>query len=179
MAGAKPGVHVCQLKLPQVHPDLVMGSKFLKIDEDASSVCCYFVLLKVDPKGYIAYWKDVQTGQRDTDYMDLYMLRDVRTGKSAKIPRDSKVNDTCSTFGDSVCCIEDKTVTVCWGNDFVNLQWTSFVASTSDIAKLWCQELFQYAYNLLSINVSVGIFHERAWSKLYYTQQDGKISVKK
>ncbi|VDI23705.1 Hypothetical predicted protein, partial [Mytilus galloprovincialis] len=56
MAGAKPGVHVVQLR-PIIVPEcLIKGNKFIKWDE--SSAIGVPVTLKVDPNGYILFWKD-------------------------------------------------------------------------------------------------------------------------
>ncbi|XDV43728.1 hypothetical protein PO909_012152 [Leuciscus waleckii] len=56
MAGAQPGVHALQLKPVRVSESLKRGSRFMKWDEDSSTVTP--VTLRVDPQGYFLYWTD-------------------------------------------------------------------------------------------------------------------------
>ncbi|KAI9528155.1 1-phosphatidylinositol 4,5-bisphosphate phosphodiesterase beta-1 [Dissostichus eleginoides] len=56
MAGAQPGVHALQLKPVSVPESLRRGTKFMKWDDDSTTVTP--VTLTVDPKGYFLYWTD-------------------------------------------------------------------------------------------------------------------------
>nr|XP_043895095.1 1-phosphatidylinositol 4,5-bisphosphate phosphodiesterase beta-1-like isoform X2 [Solea senegalensis] len=56
MAGAQPGVHALQLKPVSVPESLRKGNKFMKWDDDSTTVTP--VTLTVDPKGYFLYWTD-------------------------------------------------------------------------------------------------------------------------
>uniref|UniRef100_A0A674P9K9 Phosphoinositide phospholipase C n=1 Tax=Takifugu rubripes TaxID=31033 RepID=A0A674P9K9_TAKRU len=56
MAGAQPGVHALQLKPVSVPESLRRGNKFMKWDDDSTTVTP--VTLTVDPKGYFLYWTD-------------------------------------------------------------------------------------------------------------------------
>ncbi|CAH1790865.1 unnamed protein product [Owenia fusiformis] len=173
MAGAKPAVHVVQLKPICVSETLLKGSKFIKWDDDSSVGVP--VTLKVDPKGYILYWRDQV---KDMDSIDISMIRDTRTGKYAKVPKEGKLRDSC-TMGAPDVPIEDKTVSVCYSSDFVNIQWVNFVCNTKETAKGWTDELCCYAYNLLSQNGSVMYYLQKIHTKLsYITGTDGKIPVK-
>ncbi|KAI5090613.1 1-phosphatidylinositol 4,5-bisphosphate phosphodiesterase beta-1, partial [Silurus meridionalis] len=56
MAGPQPGVHALQLKPVAVPECLRKGNKFMKWEDDSTTVTP--VTLRVDPKGYFLYWTD-------------------------------------------------------------------------------------------------------------------------
>ncbi|XP_016090390.1 1-phosphatidylinositol 4,5-bisphosphate phosphodiesterase beta-1-like [Sinocyclocheilus grahami] len=82
MAGAQPGVHALQLKPVCVSDSLKRGSRFMKWDEDSSTVTP--VTLRVDPQGYFLYWTDQN---KETDLLDITYIKDARTGKCTKTPK--------------------------------------------------------------------------------------------
>ncbi|KAK1793288.1 hypothetical protein P4O66_011676 [Electrophorus voltai] len=82
MAGAQPGVHALQLKPVSVPESLKKGSRFMKWDEDSSTVTP--VTLRVDPQGYFLYWTDQN---KETDLLDITHIKDARTGKCTKTPK--------------------------------------------------------------------------------------------
>ncbi|XP_051918314.1 1-phosphatidylinositol 4,5-bisphosphate phosphodiesterase beta-3 [Hippocampus zosterae] len=175
MAGAKPGVHALQLKPVSVHEALKKGGKFIKWDEEPSSGCPTLVTLKVDPDGFFLYW----TGgaNMEVEILDISTIRDTRTGKYAKQPKDPKVRDLLGFGkGDNV---EGKLVTVVHGNDLVNISFLNFQAMQEDTAKVWTDELFTLATNILSQNASRNTFLFKAYTKLkLQVNQEGKILVK-
>ncbi|XP_075996015.1 1-phosphatidylinositol 4,5-bisphosphate phosphodiesterase beta-3 [Genypterus blacodes] len=175
MAGAKPGVHALQLKPVSVHEALKKGGKFIKWDEEPSSGPPTLVTLKVDPDGYFLYWTGGSNLEVET--LDISSIRDTRTGKFAKLPKDAKVRDVLG-FGKGNC-VEGKLVTVVHGNDLVNISFLNFQAMQEDTAKIWTDELFKLATNILSQNSSRNTFLLKAYTKLkLQLNQDGKISVK-
>ncbi|XP_040037383.2 1-phosphatidylinositol 4,5-bisphosphate phosphodiesterase beta-3 [Gasterosteus aculeatus] len=175
MAGAKPGVHALQLKPVSVHEALKKGGKFIKWDEDNNNVPPTLVTLKVDPDGFYLYW----TGgsNLEVEILDINTIRDTRTGKYAKQPKDAKLRDVLGFGkGDNV---EGKLVTVVHGNDLVNISFLNFQAMQKDAAKIWTDELFTLATNILSQNASRHTFLLKAYTKLkLQVNQDGKIPVK-
>ncbi|XP_077400698.1 1-phosphatidylinositol 4,5-bisphosphate phosphodiesterase beta-3 [Vanacampus margaritifer] len=175
MAGAKPGVHALQLKPVSVHEALKKGGKFIKWDEEPSSGSPTLVTLKVDPDGFFLYW----TGgaNMEVEILDISTIRDTRTGKYAKQPKDPKVRDLLGFGkGDNV---EGKLVTVVHGNDLVNISFLNFQAMQEDTAKIWTDELFTLATNILSQNASRNTFLFKAYTKLkLQVNQEGKIPVK-
>ncbi|XP_077356142.1 1-phosphatidylinositol 4,5-bisphosphate phosphodiesterase beta-3 [Festucalex cinctus] len=175
MAGAKPGVHALQLKPVSVHEALKKGGKFIKWDEEPSSGSPTLVTLKVDPDGFFLYW----TGgaNMEVEILDISTIRDTRTGKYAKQPKDPKVRDLLGfRKGDNV---EGKLVTVVHGNDLVNISFLNFQAMQEDTAKIWTDELFTLATNILSQNASRNTFLFKAYTKLkLQVNQEGKIPVK-
>ncbi|XP_034078825.1 1-phosphatidylinositol 4,5-bisphosphate phosphodiesterase beta-3 isoform X2 [Gymnodraco acuticeps] len=175
MAGAKPGVHALQLKPMSVHEALKKGGKFIKWDEEPNSGPPTLVTLKVDPDGFFLYWTGGSNLEVET--LDINTIRDTRTGKYAKLPKDAKLRDVLGFVkGESV---ERKLVTVVYGNDLVNISYLNFQAMQEDTAKIWTDELFTLATNILSQNASRNTFLHKAYTKLkLQVNQDGKIPVK-
>uniref|UniRef100_A0A672YHP3 1-phosphatidylinositol 4,5-bisphosphate phosphodiesterase n=1 Tax=Sphaeramia orbicularis TaxID=375764 RepID=A0A672YHP3_9TELE len=175
MAGAKPGVHALQLKPVSVHEALKKGGKFIKWDEEPNSGPPTLVTLKVDPDGFFLYWTGGSNLEVET--LDISHIRDTRTGKYAKQPKDPKLREVLGFGkGDNV---EGKLVTVVYGNDLVNISFLNFQAMQEDTAKIWTDELFTLATNILSQNASRTTFLLRAYTKLkLQVNQDGKIPVK-
>ena len=67
-------------------------------------------------------------------HLDISHVRDIRTGKGVRVPKDPKVREVLSmgTPGD----LEDKTVTIVYSTDFVNVYFVNFYTRTSDVAKV-------------------------------------------
>ncbi|KAL7875886.1 hypothetical protein AOLI_G00108490 [Acnodon oligacanthus] len=176
MAGAKPGVHTLQLKPVAVHEILKRGSKFIKWDEEPNSGQPTLVNLKVDPYGFFLYWS--VGSSMEVDIVDISHIRDTRTGKFAKIPKDPRVREVLG-IGKGDGNADGKLVTVVHGNDLVNISFLNFQAMQEDIAKVWTEELFKLATNILSQNASRNTFLLKAYTKLtLQVTQDGKIPVK-
>lgn len=175
MAGAKPGVHALQLKPVDVHEALKRGGKFVKWDEEPNSTQPTLVNLKVDPQGFFLYWT-IGAGQ-DVEILDISYIRDTRTGKYAKQPKDAKVKEVLGLTKEENG--EGKLLTVVYGNDLVNVSFLNFQAMQEDVAKIWTDELFALSTNILSQNVSRNTFLYKAYTKLkLQVNQEGKIPVK-
>ncbi|KAI1898711.1 hypothetical protein AGOR_G00075180 [Albula goreensis] len=173
MAGAKPGVHALQLKPVSVHETLKKGSKFVKWDEEPISKT--LVTLKVDPDGFFLYW----TGSNmEVDLLDISLIRDTRTGKFAKIPKDPRVREVLGFGKDDGLSVEAKLVTVVHGCDLVNVSFLNFQALQEDTAKIWTEELFKLATNILSQNASRETHLKKAYTKLKLQLVQDKIPVK-
>ncbi|XP_067877808.1 1-phosphatidylinositol 4,5-bisphosphate phosphodiesterase beta-3-like [Heterodontus francisci] len=129
MAGACPGVHALQLKPVFVHETLKKGSKFIKWDEDP--VNRTLITLRVDPQGFFLYW----TGQNnEVDLLDICLIRDTRTGRFAKVPKDVKLREVLG-FGNPDTHPENNAVTVVHSSDLVNVTFLNFMAVQEDTAK--------------------------------------------
>ncbi|KAI3364430.1 hypothetical protein L3Q82_011219 [Scortum barcoo] len=205
MAGAQPGVHALQLKPVSVPESLRKGNKFMKWDDDSTTVTP--VTLTVDPKGYFLYWTDQN---KDTDLLDIAYIKDARNGKCTKTP---KVAGTLSGHiswsairnrdwlmklkgAIGVCCLEAKLrelldvstlagkmenrmLTVVSGPDMVNITYLNFMAFQEEIAKEWAEELFSLASNLLVQNMSREACLEKAYVRLkLQLNPEGRIPVK-
>lgn len=76
--------------------------------------------------------------------------------------------------------LEEKTVTVCTANDFVNITFVNFCCTRKEIARLWTDSLMALAYNLTQINGTTNMFLLKAHTKLtLMTDKTGKIPIKK
>ncbi|XP_069000289.1 1-phosphatidylinositol 4,5-bisphosphate phosphodiesterase beta-1-like [Embiotoca jacksoni] len=148
MASAQPGVHALKLQPPSVSHTLRNGSNFSKWDEDLSTVGP--VTLYVDPHGFYLYWTDQN---KDTELLDLTLVKDVRTGRSTKTPKEAKLRELLDV-GNLVGRLENRMVTVVTASDLVNVNQLNFIASQEDEAKLWCEELYSLSSNLLSHNLN-------------------------
>uniref|UniRef100_A0A671MJY0 1-phosphatidylinositol 4,5-bisphosphate phosphodiesterase n=1 Tax=Sinocyclocheilus anshuiensis TaxID=1608454 RepID=A0A671MJY0_9TELE len=148
MAGAQPGVHALQLKRVSVPESLRTGDKFIKWDDDCTTVTP--VTLRVDPRGYFLYWTDQN---KETDLLDLSLIKDTRNGRFAKTPKEAKQRELLDV-GTLEGRLENRTLTVVSGADMVNITCLNFTAFNEEVAKEWAEELFSLASNLLAQNMS-------------------------
>nr|4QJ3_B Chain B, 1-phosphatidylinositol 4,5-bisphosphate phosphodiesterase beta-3 [Homo sapiens]4QJ4_B Chain B, 1-phosphatidylinositol 4,5-bisphosphate phosphodiesterase beta-3 [Homo sapiens]4QJ5_B Chain B, 1-phosphatidylinositol 4,5-bisphosphate phosphodiesterase beta-3 [Homo sapiens] len=162
-----------QLEPPTVVETLRRGSKFIKWDEETSSR--NLVTLRVDPNGFFLYW----TGPNmEVDTLDISSIRDTRTGRYARLPKDPKIREVLG-FGGPDARLEEKLMTVVSGPDPVNTVFLNFMAVQDDTAKVWSEELFKLAMNILAQNASRNTFLRKAYTKLkLQVNQDGRIPVK-
>ncbi|KAG7213901.1 hypothetical protein KM043_003103 [Ampulex compressa] len=161
-----------QTKPVEVSRQLQDGEKFVKWDEDCGVATP--VTLRVDKYGFYLHWVDQNN---EMEILDIAIIRDTRTGKHAKIPKDPKLKSLV-TMG-SQDSLEDKTVTICYGSDFVNMTFINFCTTRAEIAQHWTEQLFQLAYNLTQLNTSTIMFLQKAHTKLTLAaDKAGKIPVK-
>ncbi|KAM8726660.1 1-phosphatidylinositol 4,5-bisphosphate phosphodiesterase beta-1 isoform 4-T5 [Acanthopagrus schlegelii] len=173
MAGAQPGVHALQLKPVSVPESLRKGNKFMKWDDDSTTVTP--VTLTVDPKGYFLYWTDQN---KDTDLLDIAYIKDARNGKCTKTPKEAKLRELLdvSTLAGKM---ENRMLTVVSGPDMVNITYLNFMAFQEETAKEWAEELFKLASNLLVQNMSREDCLEKAYIRLkLQLNPEGRIPVK-
>ncbi|KFO28451.1 1-phosphatidylinositol-4,5-bisphosphate phosphodiesterase beta-3 [Fukomys damarensis] len=133
------------------------------------------VTLRVDPNGFFLYW----TGPNmEVDTLDISSIRDTRTGRYARLPKDPKIREVLG-FGGPDARLEEKLMTVVAGPDPVNTTFLNFMAVQDDIIKVWSEELFKLAMNILAQNASRNTFLRKAYTKLkLQVNQDGRIPVK-
>ena len=90
------------------------------------------VTLSLDPGGfYLCYSNQHQ----EVEFLDTSLVRDARTGKSARTPRDGRLRQLV-TMGAVEEALEEKTVTVVFGTDFVNVQFLNFVCGGGETARV-------------------------------------------
>ncbi|XP_041927738.1 1-phosphatidylinositol 4,5-bisphosphate phosphodiesterase beta-1 isoform X1 [Alosa sapidissima] len=173
MAGAQPGVHALQLKPISVPENLKKGSRFMKWDDDSSTVT--LVTLRVDPQGFFLYWTDQN---KETDLLDITYIKDARTGKCTKTPKEAKLRELLDV-GNLVGRIENRMLTVVTGPDMVNITYLNFMALQEEVAKEWADELFSLASNLLAQNMARESSLEKAFTRLkLQPNPEGRIPVK-
>uniref|UniRef100_A0A9L0K9Z4 Phosphoinositide phospholipase C n=1 Tax=Equus asinus TaxID=9793 RepID=A0A9L0K9Z4_EQUAS len=165
MAGARPGVHALQLEPPTVVETLRRGSKFIKWDE-------------VSAGGPSSQTSPGIWFPQEVDTLDISSIRDTRTGRYARLPKDPKIREVLG-FGGPDARLEEKLMTVVAGPDPVNTTFLNFMAVQDDTAKVWSEELFKLAMNILAQNASRNTFLRKAYTKLkLQVNQDGRIPVK-
>ncbi|XP_065116084.1 1-phosphatidylinositol 4,5-bisphosphate phosphodiesterase beta-1 [Paramisgurnus dabryanus] len=173
MAGAQPGVHALKLKPASVPESLKSGSKFMKWDDDSSTVTP--VTLRVDPQGFFLYWTDQN---KETDLLDIFLIKDTRNGRHAKTPKEVKLRELLDV-GDLDGDLENKMLTVVSGTDMVNITYFNFLAFSEEVAKEWTEELFSLASNLLAQNMSRESCLEKVYTRLMLQlTPEGGIPVK-
>lgn len=173
MAGARPLGASGRVTAVDVPKTFSNGNKFIKFDNESSVGVP--VTLYIDPKGYILYWKDQN---KEMDCLDMSCIRDTRTGQYAQMPKDHRLRETIN-MGTKDCSLEDKIVTVCHGNDVVNVNFVSFSATSKEIAKEWKDMIFKCATNIVALNGSVMQFLEKCYTKLTLVRdKDEKIPVR-
>ncbi|XP_034173659.1 phospholipase C at 21C isoform X1 [Osmia lignaria lignaria] len=172
MAGNKTTGSPLQFRPVEVSKQLQNGEKFLKWDEDSGIATP--VTLRVDKFGFYLHWVDQHN---EMEMLDIAIIRDTRTGKYAKVPKDPKLKSIVTVgFQDS---LEEKTVTICYGSDFVNMNFINFCTTSAEIAQHWTEQIFQLAYNLTLLNTSTTMFLQKAYTKLTLTaDKSGKFPVK-
>ncbi|CAL8349180.1 unnamed protein product, partial [Boreogadus saida] len=173
MASAQPGVHALKLQNPCVCSALRNGSNFTKWDDDLSTLAP--VTLQVDPHGFYLYWTD---HNKETELLDLTLVKDVRTGRSTRTPKEAKLRELLDV-GNLVGRLENRMVTVVTASDLVNVNQLNFIASQEDEAKMWCEELFALSSNLLSHNLNRDQSLLKAYVKLsLQPNAEGRIPIK-
>uniref|UniRef100_A0A4W5QP76 phosphoinositide phospholipase C n=1 Tax=Hucho hucho TaxID=62062 RepID=A0A4W5QP76_9TELE len=173
MAGAQPGTHALKLKPPTVPDTLQNGSRFMKWDDDLSTVTP--ITLTVDPHGYFLHWTDQN---KETELLDITHIKDARTGKSTKTPKEAKLRELLDV-GNLVGRIENRLLTIVTGPDMVNITYLNFMALQEEEATEWAEELFSLASNLLSHNMNRETSLEKAYVRLtLQPNSEGRIPVK-
>ncbi|XP_066532606.1 1-phosphatidylinositol 4,5-bisphosphate phosphodiesterase beta-1 [Hoplias malabaricus] len=173
MAGAQPGVHALQLKPVAVSENLKKGSKFMKWEDDSTNVTP--VTLRVDPKGFFLHWTDQN---KETDLLDISSIKDARTGKYSRTPKETKVREQLGV-ANMVGKMENRILTVVTGPDMVNITYLNFMAFQDEVAKEWAEELFSLASNLLAQNLSRESCLEKVYTRLLLQlTPEGGIPVK-
>lgn len=172
MAGAQPGVHALQLKPVCVSDSLKKGTKFVKWDDDSAIVTP--IILRSDPQGFFFYWTDQN---KETELLDLSLVKDARCGKHARAPKDPKLRELLDVG--NIGRLEHRMITVVYGADLVNISYLNLVAFQEEVAKEWTNEVFSLATNLLAQNMSRDAFLEKAYTKLkLQVTPEGRIPLK-
>lgn len=107
-------------KPPQVSIELINGDRLLKWEEESGLISQ--VLMRLDMNGFFIQWAD-QNGE--SDLLDMSLIRDARTGRFARQPRDARQRDMLH-FGSQDTQLEDKLLTIVYGTDFANVNYLNF-----------------------------------------------------
>ncbi|XP_052767195.1 1-phosphatidylinositol 4,5-bisphosphate phosphodiesterase beta-4-like isoform X1 [Mya arenaria] len=154
-------------------PDwLQKGDLFDRWDEECTALesSC---LVQVDEFGFFIYWKsDGKEGQ----VLEISQVNDIRLGLAPKI-NDPKVIIDLEQKGTGA--LEARTVTICHGLDFVNINYTPMIARDPETAKAWFQGLRQLTPNTKANNICPMTSLKKHWMKLcFMVNPSGKIPVR-
>ncbi|XP_038212511.1 1-phosphatidylinositol 4,5-bisphosphate phosphodiesterase isoform X2 [Zerene cesonia] len=128
-------------------------------------------LFKVDEYGFFIYWK---SEGKDGDVIELCQVSDVRSGG---VPKDTKLNDKLVTkHGDQ---LEEKSLTICSGTDYININYQHVVCPDANTAKVWLEGLRKITHNVKANNVCPMTCLKKHWMRLsFLTDPKGKVPVK-
>ncbi|XP_030677819.1 1-phosphatidylinositol 4,5-bisphosphate phosphodiesterase beta-1 isoform X2 [Nomascus leucogenys] len=114
---------------------------------------------------------------KETELLDLSLVKDARCGRHAKAPKDPKLRELLDVG--NIGRLEQRMITVVYGPDLVNISHLNLVAFQEEVAKEWTNEVFSLATNLLAQNMSRDAFLEKAYTKLkLQVTPEGRIPLK-
>lgn len=160
-----------QWRIP-VPERLQKGDVFDRWDEESSALesgC----LVKVDEFGFFIYWK---SEGKEGQVLEISQVNDIRLGLPPKI-NDPKVIIDLEQKGTGG--LEARTVTICSGLDFVNINYTPMIAREPETAKAWFQGLRKLTPNTKANNICPMTSLKKHWMKLcFMVNPSGKIPVR-
>ncbi|CAH1173795.1 unnamed protein product [Phaedon cochleariae] len=128
-------------------------------------------LFKVDEYGFFIYWK---SESREGDVIELCQVSDIRAGG---LPKDSKLLTMLMNIHGQE--LEDKSLTICSGTDYININYQHIVCPTAEIAKDWLDGLRKITHNVKANNFCPMTCLKKHWMRLgFLVDVRGKIPVK-
>ncbi|XP_047508665.1 1-phosphatidylinositol 4,5-bisphosphate phosphodiesterase isoform X2 [Pieris napi] len=128
-------------------------------------------LFKVDEYGFFIYWK---SEGKDGDVIELCQVSDIRSGG---VPKDTKLNDKLTTKHGNQ--LEEKSLTICSGTDYININYQHVVCPDANTAKVWLDGLRKITHNVKANNVCPMTCLKKHWMRLsFLTDPKGKVPVK-
>ncbi|XP_063364734.1 1-phosphatidylinositol 4,5-bisphosphate phosphodiesterase isoform X2 [Cydia amplana] len=126
---------------------------------------------KVDEYGFFIYWK---SDGKDGDVIELCQVSDIRAGG---VPKDSKLStNLVNKHGET---LEDKSLTICSGTDYININYQHVVCPDANTAKVWLEGLRRITHNVKANNVCPMTCLKKHWMRLcFLTDPKGKVPVK-
>ena len=121
-----------QLKKVQVPARLQQGDKFIRI-EDVETGNPNQVTLRVDARGFFIQIAS-ENANIENELIDIALVRDTRTGKQAKLPRDNKTKEPSNLGSPKVQL--DRTFTIVWGSEFANVNFINFTCDNKETAQV-------------------------------------------
>ncbi|BET01285.1 phospholipase C [Nesidiocoris tenuis] len=158
-------------RIPVPEP-LLKGCIFDRWSEDKDSSdlepSCLF---KVDEYGFFIYWK---SEGREGDVIELCQVSDIRAGG---LPKDSRLlAQLANKHGENV---EEKSLTICSGTDYININYQHVVCPDAATAKAWQDGLRKITHNNKMNNVCVRTNLMKHWMRLgMLVDPKGKVPVK-
>ena len=107
------------------------------------------VTAKVEKNGFFLYY--FEQNSPDVTVIELCQVRDIRNGSLARLPKDQRLRKDVS-MGPGI--LADKTITIVYGVDLVNVNFLNFCSNKVDVAVAWCSELWQYIRQINPLSIS-------------------------
>ncbi|KYN02103.1 1-phosphatidylinositol-4,5-bisphosphate phosphodiesterase [Cyphomyrmex costatus] len=128
-------------------------------------------LFKVDEYGFFIYW---QSEGKDGDVIELCQVSDIRAGG---VPKDPKLFDKLlSKHGEQ---LEEKSLTICSGADYTNINYQHVVCPDPVTAKVWLDGVRSITHNVKANNVCPLTCLKKHWMRLrMLVDPNGKVPVK-
>ncbi|KAG5347164.1 PIPA phosphodiesterase, partial [Acromyrmex charruanus] len=128
-------------------------------------------LFKVDEYGFFIYW---QSEGKDGDVIELCQVSDIRAGG---VPKDPKLFDKLlSKHGEQ---LEEKSLTICSGADYTNINYQHVVCPDPATAKVWLDGVRSITHNVKANNVCPLTCLKKHWMRLrMLVDPNGKVPVK-
>ncbi|XP_050297708.1 1-phosphatidylinositol 4,5-bisphosphate phosphodiesterase isoform X1 [Anthonomus grandis grandis] len=128
-------------------------------------------LFRVDEYGFFIYWK---SDGREGDVIELCQVSDIRAGG---VPKDTKLyNNLVKKHGSDV---EQKSLTICSGTDYININYQHIVCPSPEVAKDWLDGLRKITHNVKANNICPMTCLKKHWMRLgFLVDAKGKIPVK-
>uniref|UniRef100_A0A6B2EE24 1-phosphatidylinositol 4,5-bisphosphate phosphodiesterase n=1 Tax=Phlebotomus kandelakii TaxID=1109342 RepID=A0A6B2EE24_9DIPT len=158
-------------QIPVPEP-LLNGSVFDRWTEEKDNTETEFgCLFKVDEYGFFIYWK---SEGREGDVIELCQVSDIRAGG---LPKDLKLtNQLLARHGES---LEEKSLTICSGTDYINVNYQHIICPDAATAKIWQQGLRDITHNVKINNVCPRTNLMKHWMRLgFLVDPRGKVPVK-
>ncbi|XP_072030840.1 1-phosphatidylinositol 4,5-bisphosphate phosphodiesterase beta-4-like isoform X2 [Amphiura filiformis] len=160
-----------QVPIPEA---LSKGAVFDRYDEETvfAEQNCEF---KVDEYGFFIYWK---SAGKEGQVLELCQVNDVRKGIAPREPvYVSKLTPILDPSNKGN--IEERTITICSGLDFVNINYMHMVAQTPEIAQVWFDGLLKVTHNFKANNVCPMTSLMKHWMRIcFQVNPNGKIPVR-
>ncbi|XP_018331606.1 1-phosphatidylinositol 4,5-bisphosphate phosphodiesterase isoform X1 [Agrilus planipennis] len=127
-------------------------------------------LFKVDEYGFFIYWK---SDGKEGDVIELCQVSDIRAGG---VPSDKKLLSNLQKHGSD---LEEKSLTICSGTDYININYQHVVCPDAQTAKDWLDGLRKITHNVKANNVCPMTCLKKHWMRLgFLVDSKGKVPVK-
>ncbi|XP_043461662.1 1-phosphatidylinositol 4,5-bisphosphate phosphodiesterase-like [Leptopilina heterotoma] len=128
-------------------------------------------MFKVDEYGFFIYW---QSEGKDGDVLELCQVSDIRAGG---VPKEPKLFDKLSgKHGEQ---LEERSLTICSGVDYTNINYQHVVCPDAATAKMWLDGIRSITHNVKANNVCPLTCLKKHWMRLrMQVDPNGKVPVK-
>ncbi|KAK7863055.1 hypothetical protein R5R35_006478 [Gryllus longicercus] len=153
---------------------LLKGCVFDRWSEDKDSFQlepkCLF---RVDEYGFFVYWK---SEGNDGDVIELCQVSDIRAGGLPKEQNPKLLAQLVKAHGEN---LEEKSLTICSGTDYININYQHVVCPDAATAKAWLDGIRKITHNVKANNFCPMTCLKKHWMRLsFLVNPKGKVPVK-